>query len=218
MTMHVRTRFLVLGGIAAAGAVLVAGAGLVPARAGKVPPSLTPADVPACSSGKACFGYANTLGGPGLRGESRFGNGVVGITTADQSGFGEGASGVLGRDFSVYGLANAGVSGISVVGNGVFGFSIEGSGLSGRGNPGVRGVGYQTGTGYWPGVVAIGGYRHSTCVPNGPCPPAFVTESNYAKDSGVVLFAATDNAANLVASLDDSGNLHLSGQVFTGGS
>ena len=189
---------------------------LIPALAGKNI-STDGSDLPACHTTTACFGESNTTGGTGIHGDSRYGHGIVGTTHADPSGFGPGSSGVYGRDFTAYGRANTGVTGISTVGTGVYGRSIEGSGLTGSGDPGVLGDGYTFGNGFWTGVLAIGGAPASACNNGYPCPPALAATSNYAKGSGVKLFAAYDDAKNLLAYIDDSGNMYLTGQVFTSG-
>lgn len=188
-----------------------------PASASKVSGGVSP-DLQVCHTAQACLGWSNTTGGTAIHGDSRYGHGIVGTTHANPNGFGPGSSAVYGRDFTPYGFHNVGVTGISSVGTGVYGHSTEGAGVTGNGNPGVFGDGYSIGNGSWPGVIALGGTPESNCDNGYPCPPAMVMATNFVHGSEVNLFEAVDNEGNVIAYLDDSGNLHLTGQIYTSGS
>jgi hypothetical protein len=203
---------LLVGGVVAYIGVV----SLIPALAGRNA-ATDGSDLPVCHTTTACFGESNTTGGTGIHGDSRYGHGVVGTTHADPGGFGPGSSAIYGRDFTPYGFYNTGVTGISSVGTGMYGHSTEGSGVTGSGDPGMAGVGYTTGHGNWAGVLAIGGAPKSACDAGYPCPPALAATSNFAQGSGVKLFEAYDNAGNVLAYVDDSGNMYLTGQLFTSG-
>ena len=217
MIVHFQKRFVSVIGLAA---LLVCVTSLIPESAEKpAAPNPNGSVISRCNSGhQACVWGVNSTGGTGVRGESMYGFGVMGTTRADPGGFGPGSSAVYGRDQSPYGRTNAGVSGISTVGTGVYGHSIEGAGVFGNGEPGVVADGYTFGNGYWPGLVAIGGAPESSCDSNYPCPPAMAVTTNYAQGSGVTFFEAYDNAGTLLASIDDGGNMHLAGLLYTSGS
>jgi len=94
-----------------------------------------------CSSSAACLLWENTSSGPGLKGQSDEGTGILGVTHAGQKTANK--AGVSGTDTSGS-FNNSGVIGTSAAGNGVYGSTthatIEGAGVFGHSDIfGVRG-------------------------------------------------------------------------------
>jgi hypothetical protein len=85
---------------------------------------------PTCTSSLPCIEYDNNSSGPGVRGVSLLGNGLIGFTHSNSTLQSNGKAGVFGSDLSSSGVFDSGVHGLSMRGNGVFGDSF-GSGASG---------------------------------------------------------------------------------------
>ena len=96
---------------------------------------------PKCTSPLPCVEYDNNSGGPGVKGQSLFGNGVSGVTKINSTSSSNGESGIFGSDLSTSGKFDSGVNGVSVRGTGASGQSTSGVGLMGlsTGNNGVFG-------------------------------------------------------------------------------
>jgi len=93
-----------------------------------------------CTSQAPCLVGSNTDGGPGVKGTSAHGNGLVGTTNAKGSTTSNGGYGILGEDLQkTTGTTNAGVRGTSLNGLGVTGLSTNGTGVFGTGANGVTG-------------------------------------------------------------------------------
>ena len=86
---------------------------------------------PTCTSSLPCIEYDNTSTGPGMKGTSAKGRGVVGVTTFNSTSSSSGTFGVFGNDLSTSGFFDAGVKGLSVRGTGVVGTSTSGIGVEG---------------------------------------------------------------------------------------
>lgn len=82
-----------------------------------------------CSGGAACIVGINNGSGPGVKGTSTSGDGMLGQTTFKSTGQKNGVSGILGQDTSASGAFDAGVKGTSTNGTGVYGISTNGNGL-----------------------------------------------------------------------------------------
>lgn len=96
-----------------------------------------------CATTTACIEGDNTTNGPGVKGTSTKGFGVVGTTKAKPTMFSNGRAGLLGQDLQTgpqY-TDNAGVEGTSTNGIGVLGQSPNGVGLWGIGYNGITGEG-----------------------------------------------------------------------------
>src|SRR5262249_23489847 len=85
-----------------------------------------------CTSTTPCLEEDNTSSGPGLKGTSKKGNGMVGTTKAKGISPATTGSGVVGQDLqTTTGVFNAGVTGTSTNGVGVSGTSTNWTGVNG---------------------------------------------------------------------------------------
>ena len=170
-----------------------------------------------CTNTKPCFREKNLGTGIGVGGIGTQADGVVGETDFNSTSP-PGMSGVLGKDASARSPWNNGVFGTSVRGTGVSGASSKGVGVSGQGLEGVKGTGnYLGGSLFGVGVYAVGGTPVNNCG-GALCLPVLIAQSVFPSGSGVTVFVGEDNSGNVFAYLDDGGNLHLSGKIYTGGS
>jgi hypothetical protein len=157
----------------------------------------------ACSNGTSCFNIVQRGPGEGLVSSSGDGNAVESHSTSGNAVYGETnnpsgttkkcASGVIGLDQSVDGgMLNYGISGRSWHGTGVFGLSGSGDGLMGSSRDGS-------------GIVGLSASATH---------PALALQS-----TGVGPLMIARNAAGAEAlSLDQQGNLTISGVIKTSGS
>jgi hypothetical protein len=157
----------------------------------------------ACSNGSSCFGVVQSGSGEGIVSTSLVGNSVEGHSKSGNAIYGEThnlsattkhcASGVIGLDLSSDGgILNFGVSGRSYHGTGVYGMSGTAAGLFGDSKNGT-GVFGRSASATLPalGLVATG---------SGP------------------LMIATNATGGQALTLDQGGNLTISGVIKTGGS
>jgi hypothetical protein len=157
----------------------------------------------ACSNGSSCFQVVQSGSGEGLVAMSLLGNSVEGHSKSGNAIYGETnnlsattkhcASGILGLDLSSDGgVLNFGVSGRSYHGTGVFGSSGTAAGLFGES---------KSGTG-------IFGRSASATMP---------ALGLQATGTGPLMIATNANGGQAL-SLDQGGNLTISGSITTGGS
>ncbi|HLJ83632.1 MAG TPA: hypothetical protein VKT51_05610 [Candidatus Eremiobacteraceae bacterium] len=157
----------------------------------------------ACSNGSSCFSIVQNGPGEGIVAASQLGNSFEGHSKSGNALFGEThnlsgttkhcASGVIGLDLSSDGgILNFGVSGRSYHGTGVFGSSGSAAGLFGESKSGT-GIFGRSASATMPalGLQATG---------SGP------------------LMIATNAGGGQALSLDQGGNLTISGVIKTGGS
>src|SRR5579864_7188691 len=79
-----------------------------------------------CALTTTCDGGKNSSTGPGVQGDSKKGNGVVGNTTFVASATAH-QEGVRGQDLSTTGTGNIGVEGVSGLAPGAAGFELTGA-------------------------------------------------------------------------------------------
>src|SRR5215472_7373124 len=96
-----------------------------------------------CTLTTACIEGDNTSTGPGVKGTSAKGHGVIGTTKSKGSTGSNSHAGVFGQDLqnNIGSFLNSGVEGTSNYGFGVFGQALNGIGVRGEGFNGVVGEG-----------------------------------------------------------------------------
>lgn len=169
-----------------------------------------------CATVAACIEGDNTSTGPGVKGTSTKGQGVVGTTKSKGTTPSNSHSGVLGQDLQTGGGShNNGVEGDSTHGIGVVGTStsndgIEGistslAGVVGSGDTGTYGVGSSVGA---VGVGVTEGVQGDI----GPGGDAF-----FANGNGGNLFRGNNSSSVDVFIVDNGGNTSVGGNVSAGG-
>jgi hypothetical protein len=192
-----------------------------------------------CHSASACAGGINTGTGFGVLAVSAATNGVDSATKNPSSTTHHGRSGVYGHDDSTdLGTLNVGVAGSSNLGTGMQASSTNGIGLQATGGQiGISassGFGdaidaSSTGTGNAAAVLAMATnsaavYAISTAnigvaavAGAGNTSPGLAVAGGTADQSGK-LIAGTDRNGTPIFTVDNAGNEHITGQVFTQGS
>lgn len=157
-----------------------------------------------CATTAACVEGDNTSTGPGVKGTSTKGHGVVGTTKSKGTTSGTDHAGVLGQDLQTGGgPGNAGLEGTSTNGTGVVGTSTNGPGVAASGTEGVNAVGTVDGvlgTGTLEGVEGentVGGSGDAVL----------------ANGFGGDLFRGNNSSGNDVFIVDDGGNTDVAGSV-----
>jgi hypothetical protein len=145
---------------------------------------------PTCVSSLPCIEYDNNGSGPGIRGVSLTGNGSNGITRVNSTSAATGREGVFGNDMSTSGSFNSGVRGLSVRGTGVLGNSTSGAGVLGLGSIGIEGNNTSNAT----------------------------SDAVFAKGVGGRLFRGNNSHSVDVFTVDDGGNVNLTGSQTINGS
>jgi hypothetical protein len=213
-TTRTTGRFLGIGIVAAAlgGAALV----LHPATAGQALAAFD--SVVICNGSSPCDGGTNQGIGAGVKGISLRGNGIAGQTNAVSTSQFNGHTGVYGLDASRSGAFDSGVLGISTNGFGVVGTSTnnngtEGfsrcsicSGVYGETDNGGFGVAGRSATFGGIGVVGDGG-------PSGIGVQGKVGTVN----AGLPVIEGLDGNFTTVFEVDDGGNIHITGDLFSTG-
>jgi hypothetical protein len=155
-------------------------------------------NVVTCHSGGACAGGVNTANGIGVVGVASGNNGLDGATKYPSNTTHVGRSGVYGHDDSTDGgNLNVGVAGFSPNGIGMEAASTNGTGL------------YATSTN-WITVNAWGGFGNTL-------PALYVRGGTYSDPSGTTI-EADDATGHATFTVDNAGNAHLKGLLYTGGS
>ena len=162
-----------------------------------------------CATTTACLEGDNTSTGPGIKGTSTKGNGVVGSTKSKGTTSGTSHAGVLGQDLQAGGgTGNSGVEGTSTNGTGVLGIStnsqaLEGVSTSGIGLLASGSIGAAT-----SGTVGIVGSGTTEGVQgnNSATGDAF-----FANGFGGDLFRGNNSHAQDVFVVDDNGGMFLGG-------
>ena len=221
------------------GAVTVACAAVVvflvsasSSRAGVDPsPSVT------CSSPSPCVTDSNTGSGPGLSSLSSQGSGFLARTKFNSTSGPNGKAAVLGIDSSTTGTFDSGVKGISTRGIGVTGLSTSGTAVRAKGAGGNLFVGNgsagtdvfrvdDAGNVFADGEMAVGnnpstsfGLEASGTV-EGVVGIGLSSNSAAVASTGVsgaALYVATNAFNTQTLRADDSGNLIITGLIFTAG-
>lgn len=194
-----------------------------------------------CKTSGACIGGKNTSNGPGVIGTSKNGYGVSASTTYPSTSGSKFSAGVLGQDLSTSGKFDVGVWGYSKKGDGVLGSSTSSSGLYGQSTNSVGVVGTSNKVTGVYGVVSGGGgaptgvygqdnssntngagVAGQTKVGSGVV-AATVSSANTsqailaAAPNGGYIFAGVGPGNYEVAAIDGSGNMVISGQIYTSG-
>lgn len=154
-----------------------------------------------CATTTACLEGDNTSTGPGVKGTSTKGNGVVGTTKSKGTTPTNSHSGVLGQDLQTGGgVDNVGVEGTSTNGTAVVGNSTNGIGVAGSGFDGVVAAGSY-------GVDAVGSVE-GVIGENNATGDAF-----FANGRGGLLFRGNNSQGVDVFLVDDAGDVFNSGAV-----
>src|SRR5215472_17071977 len=158
-----------------------------------------------CSTTTACVEGDNTSSGPGVKGTSAKGHGVVG-TTKSKGTQTTAHAGVLGQDLQtgIGGVFNDGVEGTSTDGTGVFGSSTNSAGVEGI-SPNGTGVGGMGGSNNFGviGQAAVG-----VEAANSTTGDAFL-----AYGTGGNLFRGNNSHSLDVFAVDDAGDVSAAGNV-----
>jgi hypothetical protein len=185
-----------------------------------------------CSLVSACLAGKNTSNGPGVVGTSAQGYGVSGSTSRPSSTAKNFGAGVLGQDLSTNGKFNVGLYGYSKRGDGILGTSTNLVGVYGSSNKSTGVFGTVSGGGTPTGVYGVdnsnsakgAGLAGQTNAGTGVI-GSTVSSSN---SSTAILAAAPNGSAFLfggvgasnqeVVSMDNVGDISISGEIFTNGS
>lgn len=204
--------FATLASLAAA--TLVAGSALSRADAtdGSQPST-------ACATTTACIEGDNTSTGPGVKGTSTKGYGVVGTTKSKGTTPGNTHAGVIGQDLQTGGgILNYGVEGTSTNGTGMIGLStnLYGGQASSTNYIGFVGTGQiygVQGNGLTAGVAAAGG-TDGLIAQEGP---QIGGDAVLAVGTGGNIFRGSNSSALDVFLVADSGDTSVGGAVTAGG-
>jgi len=168
-----------------------------------------------CATTTACIEGDNTSTGPGVKGTSTKGHGVVGTTKSKGTLSGNSHAGILGQDLQTGGgTGNAGVEGTSTNGVAVLGSSANNAAIIGRStsNDGIVGVGSAgvVGEGTFgvfglSGTEAVIGQNSST------------GDAIFANGFGGLLFRGNNSGGSDVFSVDDGGNTNIGGNANVAG-
>jgi hypothetical protein len=196
------------------------------ARAAEIFATTTCAKVGACVAGK------NTSNGPGVLGSSAQGYGVSGQTTRPSSTASNFGAGVLGQDLSSNGKFNVGLYGYSKRGDGILGTSTNLVGVYGSSNKSTGVFGTVSGGSSPTGVYGVdntkntngAGVAGQSNVGTGVIGSTLSASNNSqamlaaAPNGSAFLFAGVGASNYEVVSMDNQGNISISGQIFTNGS
>jgi len=190
-----------------------------------------------CSSSSPCVTDSNTGTGPGLKSASAQGDALIGRTTSNSTRGPNGKAGVIGMDGSTSGAFDSGVKGVSTRGIGVTGLSTSGTAVRAKGMGGNLFVGNGSagtdvfrvddgGNVFADGEMAVGNNPNTSFgleargtvealvgvgLSNGS---AAVASTGV---SGASLYIATNAFNTQTLRADDSGNLIITGLIFTAG-
>jgi hypothetical protein len=172
---------------------------------------------PTCTSSLPCIEYDNNGSGPGIRGISVNGNGLAGSTKNISTSVSTGREGLIGNDISTSGNFNAGVRGLSVRGSGVAGQSGTGAVASTFDVDGVfgnsSGSSSSIGVEGFTGPVGLSGSRAGVQGNNN-----LTSTAVRANGFGGPLFVGNNHAGSDVFTVDDGGNLSVTGNIATSAS
>lgn len=235
-----RRAFTTVAALALLGGVAIGASPLAPAAAQQVRTLGSIVNsVITCHSASACAGGVNTGTGFGVLAVSAATNGVDSATKNPSSSTHHGRSGVYGHDDSTdLGTLNVGVAGYSNLGTGMQASSTNGIGLQATGG----GIGISASSGFGDaidasstgtgnaaavlatatnsaavyaisaaniGVAAVAGAGNTS--------PGLAVAGGTADQSGK-LIAGTDRNGTPIFTVDNAGNEHIAGQLFTQGS
>lgn len=190
-----------------------------------------------CSSPSPCVTDSNTGTGPGLKSASAQGPGLIGRTTFNSTSGPNGKAGVSGMDGSTSGAFNSGVKGISTRGIGVMGISTSGTAVRAKGSGGNLFVGNGSagtdvfrvddgGNMFADGEVAVGNNPNTAFGLEARGTVEALVGVGLSSNSAAVASTGVSGAALYVAInafntrtllADDSGNLVITGLIFTAG-
>ncbi len=187
---------------------------------------------PTCTSSLPCIEYDNNGSGPAIRGVGLGGNGVGGQTKFNSTSASNGKNAVGGSDLSTSGIYNSGVKGTTTRGTGVSGVSTSGSGVSGVSTSGIGVIGTSSsnaglsgGSTSGFGVAGVSGsgtgvlgtaLGSSSSVAGVEGLNNGKTTSIMAKGFGGPLFLGVNSHSVHVFTVDDGGNLGLTGRAGIG--
>jgi hypothetical protein len=223
-----KTAVRVLAASALLGGAIIAASALVPAAAQQATAvGRLFKGVVTCHTGGGCSGGVNTGFGLGVVGSAAKNNGVDGATTNPSATQGYGRSGVYGHDDSTdgggldvgvagYSTWGLGVAGTSQGNSGVVGTSTDGRGVYGQSTNDLGVYGFSA---YDAGVLASSTTNVALAVqtPLGNTRPSIEVVGGEADATGIAM-QVFDHNTNLTYSLDDAGNIHISGLLYTAGS
>lgn len=164
---------------------------------------------PSCTSANPCIEYDNNGSGPGVRGVSLSGNGLNGITRVKSTSAANGREGVFGNDLSTSGIFNSGVTGGSLRGTGVTGYSTSGTGVVGIGAFGSQSYGSSSGT------FVEGGTTGAEIIETSMSTSSEAVQ--VVADGGRLFRGENGNLVN-VFTVEQNGDIHITGKIFTSGS
>jgi hypothetical protein len=222
---------LALGAVAVLallGGVAIGASGLAPAAAQPVRAlGAIVNGVVTCHSASPCAGGVNTGTGFGLLAESSANNGVDSGTKNPSFTTNFGKSGLYGHDDSTDGgIQNIGVAGLSNKGTGMQATSLSGTGLQARSNSGwginvssINGTALRVFSLNGAGVDVESDHSSSFVGLNGlgDANPVLVLKSGTSDANGSAI-QAFSAASTSIFSVDNAGNEHLGGLLYTTGS
>lgn len=190
-----------------------------------------------CSSPSPCVTDSNSGKGPGLKSTSAQGAGLMGSTTFNSTSGPNGKAGVNGQDNSTSGAFDSGVKGISIRGIGVTGLSTSGTAVRAKGSGGNLFVGNGSagtdvfrvddgGNVFADGEAAVGNNPNTAFgleargTVEGLVGIGLSSNSAAVASTGVsgaALYVATNASDTQTLRADDSGNLFITGLIFTAG-
>ena len=162
-----------------------------------------------CATTTACLEGDNTSTGPGVKGTSTKGHGVVGTTKA--KGTTSSHAGVLGQDLQTGGgKLNVGVEGTSTNGIAVFGLSTNFAGVVGESTTGLGVSGSGTTGVFGDGTVGMDGFGSNEGVEGDSSTSG---DAFFANGIGGLLFRGNNSQSQDVFLVDDAGDVLDSGAV-----
>jgi hypothetical protein len=185
-----------------------------------------------CAKSGACVFGQNTSNGQGVLGTSAQGYGVSGKTTRPNSTAKNFGAGVLGQDLSSNGKFNVGLYGYSKRGDGILGTSTNLVGIYGASNKSTGVFGTVSGGASPTGVYGVDGSNSTngagvagqSSVGTGIIGSTLSSSQSStaivaaAPNGNAFIFAGVGPSNNEVVSMDNQGNINISGQIFTNGS
>ena len=190
-----------------------------------------------CSSPSPCVTDSNTGTGPGLSSTSALGVGLIGRTSFNSTSFNNGKAGVTGHDDSTTGAFDSGVKGITTRGFGLTGITATGTAIRAKSSGGNLFVGNGSagtdvfrvddgGNVFADGEMAVGNNPNTSfglearglvegLVGIGLSSNGAAVASTGV--SGAALYVATNAFDTQTLRADDSGNLIITGLIFTAG-
>jgi hypothetical protein len=236
MQRPTRRAAIAIGAVCAAALVGAVGAALTPAQAhDSAAAIIRTLAVIGCSSNSACSGGLNSGSGVGVLGKAASNNGIDGGTKSPSTTHTP-RSGVYGHDDSTDGgTHNVGVTGLSKDGFGMQAFSTNNIGLfanstnsigleANGGTTGILGFGntvaiqgWNANNGY--GVAAFSAYGVPLVGQEAPGNPNAVLQlyGSTSDQSGVAMMAF-DTSSTTTFTLDNAGNVFITGQFYSSGS